>query len=131
MAGLGCKNAHWNSAAFTLLNRYIDVSETIDGLPASQLDNSDFNDTDLLPIEEFEIPLQHYLSRTKQEEIREYIITTAMETNFVHDRLTQEWLSEVRTTTANKIGEMVRMHDKESVRFDDYLVSIRKRYFLS
>ena len=59
-AGMACREAKELSLAFVFLNRYLDITELMDeGGDASELDNVDFEDTDIP--NDFPLPTQHFV----------------------------------------------------------------------
>ncbi|KAF1773853.1 WD40/YVTN repeat-like-containing domain [Phytophthora cactorum] len=80
LAGAAARKKKWLSAAFVYFNRYLDLCEAIDDGDASNLDNTDFIDTDIPSPQDFALPEVHYLAEeSAREEIRDWVLTISMD----------------------------------------------------
>ncbi|KAG2781071.1 Intraflagellar transport protein [Phytophthora cactorum] len=80
LAGAAARKKKWLSAAFVYFNRYLDLCEAIDDGDASNLDNTDFIDTDIPSPQDFALPEMHYLAEeSAREEIRDWVLTISMD----------------------------------------------------
>ena len=77
-AGMACREAKELSLAFVFLNRYLDITELMDeGGDASELDNVDFEDTDIP--NDFPLPTQHFVEEATREEVRDWVLALSMD----------------------------------------------------
>lgn len=80
LAGQAARGKKWLSAAFVYFNRYLDLCEAIEDGDASNLDNTDFVDTDVPSPVDFPLPESHYVSdEGAREEIRDWVLTISMD----------------------------------------------------
>lgn len=78
-AGIACRNQKWLSMAFVLLNRYLDVTEAMDGGDAGMIDNSDFVGTDIPSPYDFTLPSEQFLPEEKRDEVRDWVLAVSMD----------------------------------------------------
>jgi intraflagellar transport protein 172 len=76
-AGTDCKSIGWDNMAFVFLNRYLDLSEGIEEQNLDDLDNTDFEGTDI-PME-VNVPEQQFVSESKREEVKEWVLAVSMD----------------------------------------------------
>ena len=75
---MACREAKELSLAFVFLNRYLDITELMDeGGDASELDNVDFEDTDIP--NDFPLPTQHFVEEATREEVRDWVLALSMD----------------------------------------------------
>lgn len=74
-AGLMCRDQGNTNLAFMLLNRYVDITEAIDSGDASMMDNTEYHDTDAIPLNA-RLPSSHYLTdEDAREDIRTWVLS--------------------------------------------------------
>ena len=72
---LGNGNPGNANLAFMLLNRYVDLTEAIDTGDASFMDNTDYQDTDAIPLHAA-LPSTHYLTdEDDREDVRTWVLS--------------------------------------------------------
>jgi len=125
MAGNACKEMEWTGKAFVFLNRYLDLTEGIDEGTLGDIDNSDFKDTDFPVPHQHPLPKFHYLEEESREEVREWILGAAMDSEVEQEPIDMEWLEEVRSQVAENMNHIVRRFDRGALPIEDYLVQRR------
>lgn len=128
LAGLACREMEWNAKAFAILNRYLDLSEAIDEGELGDLDNADFQDTDIPEPHKNPLPKSQFLSGQAREEIREWILGAAMDTDVAQEPVDQAWLSDVNATVAESTTQLVRMFERGAMPIEEYLMDVRSSY---
>mmetsp|Transcript_13647 Transcript_13647/g.22174 ORF Transcript_13647/g.22174 Transcript_13647/m.22174 type:complete len:124 (+) Transcript_13647:2-373(+) len=118
----------WNAKAFAILNRYLDLSEAIDEGELGDLDNADFQDTDIPEPHKNPLPKSQFLSGQAREEIREWILGAAMDTDVAQEPVDQAWLSDVNATVAESTTQLVRMFERGAMPIEEYLMDVRSSY---
>jgi intraflagellar transport protein 172 len=74
-AGVTCREQGNTNLAFMLLNRYVDITDAIESQDASFLDNSEYHDTDAVPLNG-PLPTSQYLkSEDAREEVRTWVLS--------------------------------------------------------
>ena len=71
----------WDSMAFVLLNRFLDIADIVEdnnGGLTTTLDNSDFELTDI-PFEKLLIPNQSSVSDAHREQIKEWVLAVSLD----------------------------------------------------
>jgi intraflagellar transport protein 172 len=80
-AGITCRDQGNTNLAFMLLNRYVDITEAIDSQDPSAVDNTDFHDTDAVPLQS-PLPKDHYLrDEDSREEVRTWVLSVVTDSN--------------------------------------------------
>ncbi|GBG27682.1 Intraflagellar transport protein 172-like [Hondaea fermentalgiana] len=130
LAGMACKDMEWLGKAFVILNRYLDLSEAIDEGELGDLDNTDFQDTDIPEPHKNPLPKSHFLPDNTREEIREWILSAAMDADVEQEPLDQAWFQETTLTVAENTTQLVRMFERGAMPIEEYLVDIRSAYGL-
>jgi len=80
-AGVQAKAIGWDSMAFVLLNRFLDIADIVEdnnGGLTTTLDNSDFELTDI-PFEKLLIPNQSSVSDAHREQIKEWVLAVSLD----------------------------------------------------
>eukprot|EP00924_Labyrinthula_sp_SR-Ha-C_P016582 snap_masked-scaffold_6-processed-gene-8.30-mRNA-1 protein AED:0.46 eAED:0.46 QI:0/-1/0/1/-1/1/1/0/1777 len=118
VAGTECRCNNLNGKAFVLLNKFIDICEAIADQDESVLEeNTDTVDTDL-PQDLFPngLPKTAVIEEDIQEEIREYVLGSAMQTelNFGKNPFDQQYLDEVKAEISQQLEHFLRRYDSES-----------------
>jgi len=80
-AGVTCREQGNTNLAFMLLNRYVDITDAVDSQDASFLDNTEYHDTDAIPLNG-PLPKTHYLrSEDAREEVRTWVLSVVTDSN--------------------------------------------------
>jgi intraflagellar transport protein 172 len=128
-AGQACRDAGWSGKGFVMLNHYLDLSEAIDDQDVGTVDNTDFADTDIPTPYDHALPTEHFLAQDKREEIRDWILSAAMDSDVEQDPINMKWLGEVRTEIGEQLEHMVRRFDRDAVVIEESLQDVRDSFF--
>eukprot|EP01041_Mallomonas_annulata_P001132 gene1132-2194_t len=74
------KDREYKNLAFMLWNRYIDLSEAIETNDSSFMDNTEYNDTDAVPLDVSPGQI-HYLSEDAREEVRTWVLSVVTDSS--------------------------------------------------
>jgi intraflagellar transport protein 172 len=97
-AGMTCKEQGNTNLAFMLLNRYVDLTEAIDSGDASLLDNTEFHDTDAIPLN-CPLPTTQYVrDEDSREDVRTWVLSVVTDS-------TVEQRFPARETSRNSLYE--------------------------
>lgn len=79
-AGSDARALGWDSLAFVLLNRFLDVADLVEeeSRDAAALDNTDFEGTDI-PHEKLLIPDQPCVSNSQREQAKEWVLAVSLD----------------------------------------------------
>jgi len=81
-AGLLSRKVGWEAMAFVFFNRYVDINDLIEeGEQVDQdgaIDNADFQDTQIPAFYSLQIPSSHLHDEDTREDIREWVLETAV-----------------------------------------------------
>lgn len=84
-AGDACKTAGVLNMAMAFWNRYLDIIEAMEDNSVNDIDNSDFQITDIPTPADFYPPQESYLSNDEQEDVRNWVLSTSMDTKVSQD----------------------------------------------
>lgn len=84
-AGLACKSAKMLNMSMAFWNRFLDIVEAMEDNTMDELDNSDFLITDIPSPDEFYRPNESYLTSDEEEDVRNWVLSTSMDTNISQD----------------------------------------------
>jgi len=74
-AGVSCREHGNINMAFMMFNRYVDLTEAIDSKDSSMMDNTEFQDTDGIPLNG-PLPVVHYVQdEDSREEVRTWVLS--------------------------------------------------------
>ena len=77
---MACRKSKKTQLAFVLLNHFVDLCDAIED-PDDPVDNSDFTNTDIPSPFSMNIPTDHFYSEKKREDVREWVLETAVSSN--------------------------------------------------
>lgn len=81
LAGMACREQGNINLAFMLLNRYVDITEAIDSNDSSMMDNTEYHDTDAIPLNA-QVPTFHYLNNEDlREEVRTWVLSVVTDSS--------------------------------------------------
>lgn len=71
----------WDSTAFVLYNRYLDIADAIEdnNADASSLDNSDFETVTDIPFETLSIPGEQTINASLREQVKEWVLSASLD----------------------------------------------------
>jgi intraflagellar transport protein 172 len=78
-AGMACRDAKLDNLAFFYLNRFLDICDAIEDPDSTEIDNSDFLDTDLPTPYEVELPEQHWVAADVIDEMRDWVLQVSVD----------------------------------------------------
>eukprot|EP00744_Colponema_vietnamica_P002535 GILI01003961.1.p1 GENE.GILI01003961.1~~GILI01003961.1.p1 ORF type:complete len:1242 (-),score=439.08 GILI01003961.1:257-3580(-) len=79
-AGMACKEIKQLNMAFVFTNRYVDLAEVIEDPDAqNNIDNADFENTDIPSVYHIDIPERQYLPDDKREQVRNWVLDLSMD----------------------------------------------------
>lgn len=79
LAGDHCQSAKWSGLAYTLYNRFLDITEAVEDGDSSGVDNTDFQDTDIPSPYNMELPQRAYADDEYCEDVRNKVLTSALD----------------------------------------------------
>jgi len=77
-AGKACQRNGQDEAAFVFLNRYLDVYDVIEDSETSNIDNTDFANTDIPSPYDVPLPDKNLISENEKEKIKDWILQKSM-----------------------------------------------------
>merc|ERR1712023_317321 len=105
---------------FSMLNFYLDLSEAIDdGGDVSAVDNSDFEGTSIPEPGKYTIPSNQFLSEDKREDLREWVLSAAMDTQYEQEPVTADFMGEVKMEIIEQLDHLVRRFDRDAIAIQD------------
>ncbi|KAA0161786.1 hypothetical protein FNF31_03572 [Cafeteria roenbergensis] len=78
-AGEACRDAGRLNVAYVMLNRFLDLFEAIEEGDANDIDNTDFEGTDIPSPLDFPLPAAHWLSEDETEEARKWVLSASVD----------------------------------------------------
>ncbi len=76
-----CKSESLNNMAFVFYNRYLDLAEAIEDPNSAQIDNTEFEGTDIPSPYDIPLPEGNLTNDDQREEIRDWVLTIQMDDN--------------------------------------------------
>lgn len=80
-AGEACKEQGNQNLAFMLLNRYVDIAEAIESQDSSHIDNTEFHDTDAIPLDANLPPSQYIRRDHDREDVKTFVLSVVTDSN--------------------------------------------------
>ena len=78
-AANACKKEGINNMAFVFFNRYLDLAEAIEDPNSAQIDNTEFEGTDVPSPYDIPLPEQNLTTEDQREEIRDWVLQIQMD----------------------------------------------------
>jgi len=130
LAGMACRDAGWTGTGFALLNRYLDLTDAIDEGEIGEVEGTEFDGTDIPELHENPLPKSHYLSECAREEIREWILGAAVDSEIKKEPIKMKWLDEIRGQVVDQGPHLVRQFDRGALQIEEFLAPIREKLLL-